>query len=463
MKPKYFLIPALFIGWGTIAMPGVRDDVAAFKTNNVKRFTTKGHKKAGTLELSFKYPSNWAMSEGERPHIVQKFIGAANEEVLPQIILQINEFPDVFSKLTETFTGKTLFTKENLREFWSAQNAKFIDGEETRYDGEIGAWVLLNLEVERSGIKVFMVELVHIVPYNNQMAMVICAVGGAKEKSSEIMRAFSEYRPLFIQVGASIVIENKWREGIIQRAGNKALGIKSNLILYLLAIGINATLYIGIALIIAVAASLVRKRPIREFAVKACVIGLFLGTLHGFLLMNKEVANYNKRRPLSLQSQPDWMSEMGRKDLETRMQGIIDKVLEDPKNVDHKARVEFYQMLVKYTDGNKDEIPTLKHNNATIMKEYKAALFQDAQDAYRLGQSIKSAKRVEKEKILLERAPEFQDRIAIDDGFIALVAGRKEIRGSGTTIKFESADITRLSDKSREAWSMVESLFEEPE
>lgn len=463
MNLKYLLILAFSIGWGTVALPGVRDDAAAFKTNNVTRFTTKGHKKAGTLELSFKYPSNWATSEGERPHIVQKFKGTGNGVIFPQIIVQINDFPAIFSKLTETFTGEGLFTKENLREFWSAQNAKFIDGEETRYDGELGAWVLLNVEVERSGIEVFMVELVHIVPYNNQMAMVICAVGGAKENSSEIMKAFSDYRPLFTQVGASINIENKWREGIMRRVGKKALGNKIHLISYLMAIGISATLYIAIALIIAVTVSLVRKRPIKEFAVRACGIGLFLGTLQGFALMKKEVADYNKRTPPPLQSQADWLSEMGGKDLENRMQGIIEKVQEDPKNVDHKTRVEFYRMLVKYTDGNKDKIQALKHNNATLMKKYKAALFQDAQDAYRLGQSIKSARRVEYEQILLEQYPEFQDRISIDDGFIAIVAGRKEIRVSGGTIKYEPADIARLSDKSSEAWSMVESLFDEPE
>jgi hypothetical protein len=55
-------------------------------------FSTKGHAKAKGANFTIAYPNNWTASEGERPNIVQKFVGEGSDSLVNVMIIT-KEFP----------------------------------------------------------------------------------------------------------------------------------------------------------------------------------------------------------------------------------------------------------------------------------------------------------------------------------------------------------------------------------
>src|SRR5262249_54078167 len=63
---------ALLLFGGTADAQSIRSDFADFSAGKFLRYSTKGHPKAGPVDLAIKYPLGWKRDEGEKPHVVQK-------------------------------------------------------------------------------------------------------------------------------------------------------------------------------------------------------------------------------------------------------------------------------------------------------------------------------------------------------------------------------------------------------
>jgi len=183
-------------------------ELQAFLSGQKTKYFTEGHPKAKGINISIEYPSSWQRSEGERPNIVQKFTSGASKN-FTQCLILIKDQPSFMKLFSSKALSDVMFTQETLKEM-VPESATFIKGEQTKYDGQIGAWMTYIIRTERAGMRGEIYTLQHMFLYSGKLIMLQCAVGGLANSSSTVEQEFTRYLPLFQLLGNSIVIHDKW-------------------------------------------------------------------------------------------------------------------------------------------------------------------------------------------------------------------------------------------------------------
>jgi hypothetical protein len=203
--------PFLILAWVAItALPqsgfSQTSSLQAFLNGQKTKYSTEGHPKAKGLNISIEYPSHWKKSEGERPNIVQKFTSDASDGLLRMCTIGIKDQPSSMKLFSEA-----MFTQETLKEMVAFdKGATFIKGEQTKYDGQPGAWVVYMTRSERAGLRAEIYVLQHMFLYSGKLIVLDCSVGGLAGSGATVEQEFTRYLPLFQLLGNSIVIHNKW-------------------------------------------------------------------------------------------------------------------------------------------------------------------------------------------------------------------------------------------------------------
>ncbi len=179
-----------------------------------KKYSIRTHPKAHGLDISIEYPESWSAEEGIRPHIVQKFTGSVRGGIFPMCMVMVQKLPAFAGILMQGEVAREVFS-ENLHELLPP-GATFIDGSQTKIDGEPGAWTKYYYETERAGMKCGMYTLKYILFYEKKMFVLQCIVGGNVNDPEILKDAFNTYLPLFQLVGNSIVIHDKWENPNVQ-------------------------------------------------------------------------------------------------------------------------------------------------------------------------------------------------------------------------------------------------------
>lgn len=183
-------------------------ELQAFLGGQKTKYFTEGHPKAKGINISIEYPSNWQRSEGERPNIVQTFTSGASNS-FTQCLILIKDQPSFMKIFSSEDISDVMFTQETLKEM-VPENATFIKGEQTKYDGQPGAWMTYIMRTERAGIRGEMYILQHMFLYSGKLIMLQCGVGGLAGSGASVEQKFTHYLPLFQLIGSSIVIHDKW-------------------------------------------------------------------------------------------------------------------------------------------------------------------------------------------------------------------------------------------------------------
>lgn len=195
---------------GTIVPPGTPISTVTKELLAAEQieFSLDAHPKAQGLNISIEYPSTWTAEEGIRPHIVQKFTGSNVRGISPSCMIIVQKLPTWASIFLEGEIGDDVLG-EALHEM-VPENAIYIDGGETKIDGEHGAWLKYYYEQERSGFNIGMYSLQYVLFYGGRMLVVQCSVGGSADDKVVLEDAFQSYLPVFQVIGNSIVIHDKW-------------------------------------------------------------------------------------------------------------------------------------------------------------------------------------------------------------------------------------------------------------
>jgi len=184
-------------------------ELQAFLGGQKTKYSTEGHPKAKGINISIEYPTNWQRSEGERPNIVQVFNAGASGGFVPSCLILIKEQPSFLKHFSSEDISEVMFTQETLKEM-IPEGAIFIKGEQTKYDGQPGAWMVYVTQSERAGLRAEMYNLQHMFLYSGKMISLGCSVGGFANASPTVEQEFTRYLPLFHLIGNSIVIHDKW-------------------------------------------------------------------------------------------------------------------------------------------------------------------------------------------------------------------------------------------------------------
>lgn len=194
---------------GAIIPPGtaITSTTKELLSGEWQQYHLKGHPKAQDLNISLKFPKSWKAEEAERPHIVQKFTGPIANGTSPSCMVMV---------LTPSREQSTSFrddiADEALTESLKAMipdGATFIDGGQTKLDGEPSKWLKFSYAAERAGVRVRMYSLQFLMMWREKMLAIQCGVGGIAE-GEVLSDAFTSYLPVFQMIGNSIVIHDKW-------------------------------------------------------------------------------------------------------------------------------------------------------------------------------------------------------------------------------------------------------------
>ncbi|MCJ7776843.1 MAG: hypothetical protein MUP16_00785 [Sedimentisphaerales bacterium] len=184
-------------------------EIQAFLGGQKTKYSTEGHPKAKGINISIEYPTNWQRSEGERPNIVQVFTAGASGGFVPSCLILIKEQPSFLKLFSSEDISEAMFTQETLKEM-IPEGATFIKGEQTKYDGQPGAWMVYMTHSERAGLRAEIYILQHMFLYSGKLIVLDCSVGGLAGSGATVENEFARYLPLFQLLGNSIVIHDKW-------------------------------------------------------------------------------------------------------------------------------------------------------------------------------------------------------------------------------------------------------------
>lgn len=111
--------------------------------------------------------------------------------------------------------AKEAFSGDALKEM-VPPGGEFIKGEQTKYDGQPGAWAIFSINSQRAGMTMKMYTLQHMLIYDGKMVSIQCMVGGLEQMSGNLYQEFNSYIPLFQQIGNSIIIPDKWTKNDVE-------------------------------------------------------------------------------------------------------------------------------------------------------------------------------------------------------------------------------------------------------
>ncbi len=219
------LIGSLLIAFNTIAKEDVintnADNILQNYTKNGLKYFSKGHSKAEGLNIEIKFPSEWQAKEGNRPHIVQKFVSKDDPCTCN---LLVKNTPETFSsKEWEEMIQDTEGVKNVL---FSDIETKDIKVTPTKYSGIPGVLSEVVYKGEQAGITIFFNGISHILFFKDKMISLDCAVGTPKQEvSSELMK---KYYSVFRKMGNDIILHNKYTEEDAEESVQKPTKIENN-------------------------------------------------------------------------------------------------------------------------------------------------------------------------------------------------------------------------------------------
>lgn len=188
----------------------VTPDVKEFTDGNRMKFSTSGHPKSKGLNMTISYPRNWKAMEGERPHIVQKFVSKGGNGM---------EMALIMTKPLPIPSG-TIISDNELKEFFSPAEmrdlvppgATFIAAKPTQIEGLPAGILEYTMRGERAGEAVDFRTIVYTFIYGTNLVQLQCMVStGRLSTSTALARRMAEFNQLFFLMTNSIVLQDRYR------------------------------------------------------------------------------------------------------------------------------------------------------------------------------------------------------------------------------------------------------------
>lgn len=179
-------------------------DVLSFTQNTAIEYSTKHHVKAAGLHITLRYPATWGAVEGNRPHIIQKFVSAGGKG-LELCMLLVVRSPE---PITDADAGAALEVKA-LRQY-VPPGAFFIAGERTTLDGIPAGIISYKATQHVAGQSVTMYNRNYMMFYDSKSIQLQCGVGGRSDAESLAKRFHDYSRSVFTLIANSLVVQNKW-------------------------------------------------------------------------------------------------------------------------------------------------------------------------------------------------------------------------------------------------------------
>ncbi len=164
------------------------------------RFDSAGHPKSNGVQVVVQYPANWSAKEGERPHIVQKFVGK-HAGVPAILMLEIRQPGGEIQQNCETLTAG------DWKEVFEEPGTLVLSTKLSRHESLPGFVIKMKHSGERAGAELHSEYQVLGVCFKRSLVLASCGVVGEKGEALQ-MRSV---RPLCTQYFNSLVVMDQYR------------------------------------------------------------------------------------------------------------------------------------------------------------------------------------------------------------------------------------------------------------
>lgn len=192
----------LFIGYLLIANYCFSQETPATFWNNRCDFKTDGTGKSMGMKIKLSVPCEWKQADGERPHIVKKFL--YNSGAISTIAtLTITKMPGTPTKSEIA----ELFTQKGLKEL-TGDLGTFISGRKLKVDGLDCGEVAFKMTRESPISTLYLYNMYYYFIYKDKMIVLGYAAGSSNDEKAKTM--FDNYKTLFRGLAGNTVFISKW-------------------------------------------------------------------------------------------------------------------------------------------------------------------------------------------------------------------------------------------------------------
>lgn len=184
-----------------LAVKYTANPVGEFADGFRQRYQTDGTGKSQGIKINLQLPMSWAGKDGERPHIVQKWV-SENGTGLEMILLDIRDGQGYNP------------TKKEMEEFVRSGEVKdsvpdgstYVASGNFTLEKQTGYWLQFAMILERAGTKMYQDVLMYQFFFRGKAIGIMCQAGGAENEKPKVNEAFKRIRPLCQQVLNSVVL-----------------------------------------------------------------------------------------------------------------------------------------------------------------------------------------------------------------------------------------------------------------
>ena len=184
-----------------LAVKYTSSPVSEFADGYRQRYQTDGLGKSQGIKLNLQLPRSWVAKEGERPHIVKKWV-SENGTGLEIILLDIRDAQEYNP------------TKKEIEEFVRSGEVKETVPEGSTYvasgnfniEMRTGYWVQMAMPIERAEMKFYQDVMMYQFFFRGKAIGVMCQAGGPESEKPKVNETFKRIKPLCQQVLNSLVL-----------------------------------------------------------------------------------------------------------------------------------------------------------------------------------------------------------------------------------------------------------------
>ena len=144
------------------------------------------------------------------------------------------------------------------------------------------------------------------------------------------------------------------------------------------------------------------------------------------------------------------------------VQETIRTVMQDPTYLSPEVHAEFWR-LIRGNSLSPDELAEVRENLTDLTAPYMRLFFQDALEAYRSGQPVKSPARAEYEQMILARGIIGRSRIETNDQVMEKIAAHEPADDGQQVVMFDEETITAALANVDSSFRALNILFSDPD
>lgn len=175
----------------------LREFVEGFR----QRFQTDGSGKSQGIKVNLQLPKSWTAKDGERPHIVQKWVSINSDytELIQLIVMDAEGYNPTKQETLQ-------FVADGEAKTVIPAGATYVASGNVSLEKQTGYWVEMTMPVERAGFTMYQELLMYQMFFHGKGIAILCSTGGQIDQQAKVGEAFKRMKPLCQQVLNTLVL-----------------------------------------------------------------------------------------------------------------------------------------------------------------------------------------------------------------------------------------------------------------